>query len=232
MAPEDDSLLSAENKERCIEEFKQQVPIREPRNPKSHAAVLIPIIELDKGAGLLYTKRSPRLSSHAREVCFPGGKKDEKESFIEAALRESNEELGLDPKNIEIWTSLPPMSSKDVDGTAVTPVVGVVKDFDLSKLVLNPDEVCDVFVKGVYDLHHPKIAGYTQFRPWKKDSKGPGYTLPIYNCEPYPIWGMTAIMTFQFLNVFLRGRTKGFKHRLNFQTPLNYSKSTQKKNPS
>ena len=104
------------------------------------------------GAGLLYTKRSPRLSSHAREVCFPGGKKDEKESFIEAALRESNEELGLDPKNIEIWTSLPPMSSKDVDGTAVTPVVGIVKEFDLSKLVLNPDEVCDVFVKGTVTL--------------------------------------------------------------------------------
>jgi len=52
MAPEDDSLLSAENKERCIEEFKQQVPIREPRNPKSHAAVLIPIIELEKGQSL------------------------------------------------------------------------------------------------------------------------------------------------------------------------------------
>ena len=100
----------------------------------------------------MYTKRSPRLSSHAREVCFPGGKKDEKESFIEAALRESNEELGLDPKNIEIWTSLPPMSSKDVDGTAVTPVVGIVKEFDLSKLVLNPDEVCDVFVKGTVSL--------------------------------------------------------------------------------
>ena len=103
---------------------------------------------IHKGPGLLYTKRSARLSSHAREVCFPGGKKDENESFIEAALRESNEELGIDTKNIEIWTSLPSIASKDVDGTAVTPVVGIVKDFDLSKLVLNPDEVCDVFVKG------------------------------------------------------------------------------------
>ena len=50
MADEDDSfLLSQENKERCIEEFQQLVPIREPRNPKSQASVLIPIIQLEKG---------------------------------------------------------------------------------------------------------------------------------------------------------------------------------------
>ena len=96
----------------------------------------------------MYTKRSAKLSSHAREVCFPGGKKEENETFIEAALRESKEELGIDTKNIEVWTCLPPMSSKDVDGTAVTPVVGIVKDFEKSKLVLNPAEVSDVFVKG------------------------------------------------------------------------------------
>ena len=73
--------------------------------------------------------------------------------------------LGLTKKDIEIWTSLPSMASKDIDGTAVTPVVGIVRNFDLSKLVLNPDEVCDVFVKDVYDLHRPNVAGYTQFRP-------------------------------------------------------------------
>ena len=152
---------------------------------------------------------------------------------MDAALRESYEELGLDKKDIEIWTSLPSMASKDIDGTAVTPVVGIVRNFDLSKLVLNPDEVCDVFVKDVYDLHRPNVAGYTQFRPWQgAKSKGPGYSLPIYNCEPYPIWGMTAIMTYQFLSVFLRGRTRGFKHRLNFQTPHNYPGNIQKKNPT
>ena len=146
---------------------------------------------------------------------------------MDAALRESYEELGLDKKDIEIWTCLPALASKDEDGTAVTPVIGKVKNFDKSKLVLNTNEVCDVFVKDVYDLHHPKVAGYTQFRPWKKE--GPGYSLPIYNCEPYPVWGLTAIITYQFLNVFLRGRTRGFKHRLNFQSPSNFSAIVKKK---
>ena len=144
---------------------------------------------------------------------------------MEAALRESYEELGLDKNDVEIWTCLPALASRDEDGTAVTPVVGKVKNFDVSKLVLNTNEVCDVFVKDVYELHHPKVAGYTQFRM----SKGPGYSLPIYNCEPYPVWGLTAIITYQFLNVFLRGRTRGFKHRLNFQSPSNFSAVEKKK---
>ena len=76
-ADDDDSLLSEKNKMRCIEEFNDLKPLRKPRNPRSLASVLIPIIDFNenRGPGLLYTKRSAKLSSHAREVCFPGGKK-------------------------------------------------------------------------------------------------------------------------------------------------------------
>ena len=56
--------------------------------------------------------------------------------------------------------------------------------------------------------------------PNKRIPHKAGYSLPVYNCQPYPIWGMTAIITYQFLSVFLKGRTKGFKHRLNFKTPI------------
>ena len=100
--------------------------------------------------------------------------------------------------------------------TSVIPVVAEIKDFVPSNLKLNPEEVCDFFVKGVYELHNPNVAGYTQFRIPDK----PGYSLPIYTCEPYPIWGMTAIITYQFLNVFLKGRGRGFRHKLQFQTPF------------
>jgi hypothetical protein len=64
---------------------------------------------------------------------------------------------------------------------------------------------------------NPKVTGYTQFR-----SKGSsGYTLPVYRCEPHGIWGMTAIITFQLMNVLLKGR--GYKHKLMFQTPFKAS---------
>ena len=148
-----------------------------------------------------------------------GGKVDENETPIQAALRETNEEIGIEENSIEIWTSLPPLADHK-GSTAVYPIVGHVKKFSKSDLIINNAEVFDVFVKNVYDLHHPKIAGYTQFRV----PNSPGYSLPVYNSEPYPIWGLTAIMTFQFLSVFLKGRTKGFSHKLKFQSPLSFKK--------
>lgn len=106
-------------------------------------------------------------------------------------------------------------------------MVAEVRNLNMSDLVWSKNEVADVFVKGVYDLHNPKVAGYTQFRIPDK----PGYSLPIYNCDPYPIWGMTAIMTYQFLTVFLRGRSNGFRHKLQFQSPLNLLNKRESKVP-
>ena len=106
----------------------------------------------------------------------------------------------------------------------MVPVVGKITNYDRSNLVLSKNEVFDVFVKRVYDLHTPKVAGYTQFRV----PKTPGYSLPNYNCEPYPIWGLTAIITFQFLSVFLKGRTKGFRHKLSFQSQIQSSIQNKK----
>lgn len=107
----------------------------------------------------------------------------------------------------------------------MVPVVGQVKNFNKSQLILSQDEVFDVFVKGVYELHQPQVAGYTQFRV----ANSAGYSLPVYNCAPYPVWGLSAIITYQFLSIFLKGRTKGFNHRLKFQTPMfNFSKKTSK----
>ena len=101
--------------------------------------------------------------------------------------------------------------------TAVTPIVGVIKkDFRLEKLKISRGEVAEVFTKSMKDLSDPKITGYTQFRAPERA----GYSLPIYKTEPHQIWGMTAIMTFQFLHIFLRKR--GYKHKLNFQSPLKF----------
>ena len=72
--------------------------------------------EFEGGVGLLYTKRSPLLRAHPRQVCFPGGIIDlPSETPNEAAIRESNEELGINFSQIDIWTCMPALlgNSKD-----------------------------------------------------------------------------------------------------------------------
>ena len=104
-------LLSSENKERCIKELSDLKPLRKPNDPKSYAAVLVPLIQLDQGqTGLLFTKRNATLRRHAREVCYPGGKVDDQEEFIDTAKRETFEEIGIAKDSIDIWGAMPALS--------------------------------------------------------------------------------------------------------------------------
>ena len=116
---ETENLLSDENKERCIKELLELKPLRAPKDPKSYAAVLMPLIKLDNGqTGLLFTKRNATLRKHAREVCYPGGKVDDQEEFIDTAKRETFEEIGVSPNTIDVWGAMPALS--DHTGTVKT----------------------------------------------------------------------------------------------------------------
>ena len=115
---ETDNLLSSENKARCIQELSDLKPLRKPKNPQSYAAVLVPLIQMDNGqTGLLFTKRNATLRRHAREVCYPGGKVDEKEEFMDTAKRETFEEIGIPKNSIDIWGAMPALS--DHTGTFI-----------------------------------------------------------------------------------------------------------------
>ena len=95
------------------------------------AAVLVPIVDRPEGLTLLMTQRSSRLRTHAGQISFPGGRIEPKDGGPKAAaLRETEEEIGLSGDQIEIVGQL---SSHCVfSGFAVTPVIGLVKpDFSL-----------------------------------------------------------------------------------------------------
>ncbi|KAF9563951.1 hypothetical protein CPC08DRAFT_705669 [Agrocybe pediades] len=74
-----------------------------------NAAVLIPFCNVDNEPGLLLEVRAKTLRSHSGEISFPGGRVDETDStLVNAALRETQEELGIDPRRVEILGRIGP----------------------------------------------------------------------------------------------------------------------------
>ena len=104
------------------------------------AAVLVAITDRPQ-PGLILTQRREDLRTHAGQVAFPGGRIDDGEDAPAAALREAQEELGLNPALVEILGTADPY--RTVTGYGVMPVVGVVPP-DL-ELIPNPAEVTDWF---------------------------------------------------------------------------------------
>ncbi len=116
-----------------------------------HASVLVPIVMRDQPMVLL-TERTAHLSTHSGQIAFPGGKADEGDADAAAtALREAQEEVGLDPSYAQVLGSLPVY----VTGTSfiITPVVALVQpNFTLMP---NAMEVADVFEVPLAFLMNP-----------------------------------------------------------------------------
>lgn len=106
------------------------------------AAVLVPLIDRPEGMSVLLTQRTPHLSAHAGQISFPGGRiEDSDADATDAALRETEEEVGLPRDNVTVIGRL----DTYVTGTGfeITPVVGIVKvPFPLA---IDPFEVAEAF---------------------------------------------------------------------------------------
>ncbi len=152
----------------------------------TRAAVLIPLILKPEGLSVLLTQRTDHLHDHAGQISFPGGRMDETDtSPHETALRESEEEIGLDRNGVEIIGQLPQYLT--VSGYSVTPVVGLVKP--QAEYVLDAFEVADVFEVPLHFLMDP---ANHQVRVWESDQGSRRfYSMPYENRF---IWGATAGM--------------------------------------
>jgi 8-oxo-dGTP pyrophosphatase MutT (NUDIX family) len=104
------------------------------------AAVLVAITDRSE-PGLILTVRREHMRKHAGQVAFPGGRIDEGETAVRAALREAHEELALDPELVQILGEAD--QYRTVTGYGVTPVIGLVPP-DLP-LAPSPEEVADWF---------------------------------------------------------------------------------------
>ncbi|MDO5050685.1 MAG: CoA pyrophosphatase [Moraxella equi] len=165
-------------------------------NPPPQACVLIVITD-ESRPRLLLTRRSSRLSSHAGEVAFVGGKRDDTDnSSAEVALREACEEVGLGRADCEVLGYLPMQISKK--GLLVRPVVASVKADVVDKLTPSEDEIAHLFWLPFEMLHTTPINHIF-------DRELPNHTTklhtPAWIYGDEVIWGLTGRILASFMEI-------------------------------
>jgi len=116
------------------------------------AAVLVPLVMRPEGLQVLLTQRTAHLHDHAGQIAFPGGRAEpDDDGPVGTALRETEEETGLERQYVDILGAMPDYLTST--GFRVTPVVGLaVPEF---KLAHDPFEVADVFEVPLEFLMNP-----------------------------------------------------------------------------
>ena len=166
-----------------------------PQEPRK-AAVLVTVVERPGDLTVLLTRRSDTLPVHKGQISFPGGRvEDQDRGPVATALRESEEEIGLDPTSVEVIGRLDTYVTRT--GYSVTPIVGLLRPpFDL---VADPIEVAEIFEVPVGFVLDP--ANHERHsRDWQGKTRH-FFVLPY---QRRYIWGATAGMLVNLSDV-MRG---------------------------
>jgi 8-oxo-dGTP pyrophosphatase MutT (NUDIX family) len=175
----------------------EQDPSPSPAPPDRLAAVLAPLVE-EPVASLIFTVRSSDLSRHAGEISFPGGLQDPGETLSQTALRESFEEIGLDPGKTDVLGALPPVHTT-VSGILVVPFVGMLES--MPAFVVSEEEIEEVLtftVARLAEVERPVEVARGAGRVWR------GFA---YELDGHVIWGATGVMLHALLQVIRKEAT-------------------------
>jgi 8-oxo-dGTP pyrophosphatase MutT (NUDIX family) len=160
------------------------------------AAVLVPLYVQDFVWHVLYTRRTESVEDHRGQVSFPGGMlESEDESPEQAALRETEEELGILAEDVNILGALDPIPT--ITQYLIVPIVGSIPwPYPLK---INQDEVAVAFGVPLEWLTDP---ANLEIRQWKSHYKGSNDSIHFFH--PYQgevIWGATARITLSLLEL-------------------------------
>ena len=178
-----------------IPKIKENLSSYKPSGPIAglpQAAVLILLHETSEDLNVIYCLRSNNLPTHAGEVAFPGGKREEKdETLKETALREAREEVNLELKDVEVLGEISSVQSRF--GLSVTPYIGILKS---NTLIADGNEIAEVFS---VPLNFIKNNMQKEQKSENWDNKKVFF--PFFEFENKMVWGLTAYMTVEFLKL-------------------------------
>ena len=178
-----------------IPKIKENLSSYKPSGPivgLPQAAVLILLHETSEDLNVIFCLRSNNLPTHAGEVAFPGGKREVKdETLRETALREAQEEVNLELKDVEVLGEISSVQSRF--GLSVTPYIGILKS---NTLIADGKEIAEVFS---VPLNFIKNNMQKEQKSENWDNKKVFF--PFFEFENKMVWGLTAYMTVEFLKL-------------------------------
>lgn len=184
-----------------------------PLGVKRFYAVLIPVLTIGDERVILFESRAHGISQGG-DTSFPGGRVEVGERFLEAALRETEEEIGLSSEHITIVGEM----DYHVQGDRmIACYIGEVTGIEVSQLELNHDEVAYVFTVPISHLltqkpekYYLKTKSYVKEDfPFERIPGGRQYPLrgentwdiPFYDVGEHLLWGLTAKLTERFIEI-------------------------------
>ncbi|XP_008296690.1 mitochondrial coenzyme A diphosphatase NUDT8 [Stegastes partitus] len=203
--------LSSENENRCRQSLGPNLKLYEAergrkgasqssgKNQGRWASILVCLCSVEGEPSFLFTLRSSTLKGrHKGDVSFAGGKSDPSDRDVVAtALREAQEELGVNVATERVWGVLKP--HRDASGMLIAPVLANLGPLEKLTLKPNPGEVEEIFTLSLSHVCNPQNRGYTHFRTGDKY----GYTLPVFRNGKHRVWGLTAVALENTLKVIV-----------------------------
>ncbi|MFC2038974.1 NUDIX hydrolase [Chloroflexota bacterium] len=162
---------------------------------RTPAAVLLPLFEKDGEFHILFTRRTDTVRDHKGQISFPGGAYEIQDiTMQDTALREASEEIGLAPESVRILgelDNLPTMTSNYL----ITPYVGLIPwPYEFKT---DPKEV-----EEVIEIPVPVLQDKSSLRHETETLDGKLITSYFYNYKGVIIWGATARILTQFLDIY------------------------------
>ena len=157
-------------------------------------AVAILVYPKPDSLTIILNKRTDRVEHHKGEISFPGGGRDpEDDSILDTALRETREEMGIAPEDIEIIAQLDQVSTRS--GFSITPFVGIIPpDYDFEVSNIEIAEVLEVPIESLLDTENQ----VEDDRVWGDEIPSKQYS---YLYGSHIIWGATARIITQLLDI-------------------------------
>ena len=174
-----------------FKDFKEPIP----------AAVLICLFPKNEKWEFILTERTGTVEFHRNQISFPGGAKEEDESFEETALRESYEEIGLDGETVNVIGELSPLLIP-VSGFLVHPFVGWIESEP--DLMPAPEEV-----SKIHQVSLGELLNDANLKSEMRNFQGLDIEVPYYHINGIKVWGATAAILSELREIILTANNSG-----------------------